>query len=73
MLMDGQFESLQGELASILHITLNTVANKEHVKMERYTFKDQMQSVWEQNNTTVATTPSVPKIMVPTKKVWVLF
>ena len=36
LLMDGQFEPICGDLAS-LGITLNTVANDEHVpKLERY-------------------------------------
>ncbi len=36
ILLDGQFESLRGDIAD-LHITLNTVSNDEHVPdIERY-------------------------------------
>jgi hypothetical protein len=46
--MDGQFESIRGDLAG-LDITLNTVANDEHVpEVERYirTVKDRTRSVY---------------------------
>jgi hypothetical protein len=48
VLMDGQFDPIRGELAS-LGITLNTVANDEHVpEAERYirTIKDRTRSVY---------------------------
>jgi hypothetical protein len=48
ILMDGQFEPIRGDLAG-LHITLNTVANDEHVpEVERYirTIKDRTRSTY---------------------------
>lgn len=48
ILMDGQFEPLRGGLAD-LQVTLNTVANDEHVpEIERYirTVKERMRSVY---------------------------
>ena len=48
LLMDGKFESLQGDLAS-LNITLNTVASDEHVpEVEQYicTVKERAQCVY---------------------------
>lgn len=48
ILMDGQFEPIRGELGG-LHITLNTVANDEHVpEVERYirTIKDRTRSIY---------------------------
>jgi hypothetical protein len=48
LLMDGQFETLRGDLADI-QITLNTVSNDEHVpEIERYirTTKERMRCVY---------------------------
>ena len=48
LLMDGEFEPIRGDLAS-LGITLNTVANDEHVaEVERYirTLKEQTRAIY---------------------------